>query len=285
MHNQIRIGTFNNTLALSQANTVATLIKPSGFTTQLTNIKLKSKSIAPLEEALLKGTVDVFVIPASYVPARLNDALELIAFTKREDVHDVLLSSKKTSLINGVKVATQSPRRIAFLKHFYPKTTIVPAPENLDARIKKLRAGEFALLMSHADAQRLGLEKLITEKIETSYFVPAVGQGSLAIVCHKKLPFDKKEILERWVNDEETEDCIRAERAFLKTFQPLPRIPVFGYAHYEGGLVTLKAGLISSNGKQIIKAKRSSTLAACKELGKKVADEVLQTGGTSLLIK
>ena len=283
MHHLLRIGTFSNKLALSQANTVANLIKPSGYTTKIITLDPKSRSLSSLEDAVLNDTIDVFTVPASYVPALLNDALELIAFTKREGVNDVLLSRRKASLTTGVSVGTNSPRRIAFLKHFYPKTKIVSVPENIDSRIKKLQAGECALMMSRSDAKRLGIENLITEEIETSYFVPTTGQGSIAVVCHKKLAFDKKEILQRWVNDEETEDCIRTERSFLKTFQRPASIPVFGYAHYEGGLVTLKAGLISANGKQVIKAKRSSTVAECKELGKKVAEEVMLNGGSDIL--
>jgi hydroxymethylbilane synthase len=283
MHNLIRIATFSNKLALSQADTVATHIRPSGYRTKIETVDGKSKSLSSLEAAILNDTADVFTVPASYVPARLNDSLELIAFTKREIVNDVLLSRKRVSLTAGLRVGTNSPRRVAFLKHFYPKSTVVPVPENLDSRIKKLQAGECALLMSHSDAQRLGLSNLITEQIETSYFVPTAGQASIAVVCHKKLAFAKKEILQRWVNDEETEDCIRTERAFLKTFSRPANIPIFGYAHYEGGLVTLKAGLISANGKHVIKAKRSSTVAECKELGKKVAEEVLLNGGTEIL--
>jgi hydroxymethylbilane synthase len=131
------------------------------------------------------------------------------------------------------------------------------------------------LLLNHTDARRLGLEDLIVDKIETSYFVPTVGQGSIAVICHKKLPYDKKEIIQRWVNHEETEDCIRTERSFVKTFQDGQRLPSFGYAHFEGNLITLKAGLISLNGKKVIKAKQSSTIAECKE--------VLRNGGAEML--
>jgi len=196
----------------------------------------------------------------------------------------VLISRKKvTQSTKGIKIGTNSSRRIAFLKHFYPDAVIVPVPENLSARIKKMEAGDYTLLMNHSDAKRLGLESFVVDKIETSYFVPTVGQGSIAVICHKKLSFDKKEIIQRWVNHEETEDCIRTERSFLKTFQDGQRIPAFGYAHFEGNLITLKAGVISLDGKRVVKAKRSSTIAECKEMGKKVAHEVLQNGGAEIL--
>lgn len=284
MSKLIRIGTFNNKLALSQANAVAKLIKPSGFATKIITFDTNARDLTVLEDALLREEIEVIAVHASYIPARLNDALELIACTEREVVNDVLISRKKITLATlGIKVGTNSPRRIAFLRHFYPGTSIVTVPEELSARIKRMEAGDYALLINYTDAKRLGLEGLIVDRIETSYFVPAVGQGSIAVVCHKKLSFDKKEIIQRWVNHEETEDCIRTERSFLKTFQDDQRIPAFGYAQFEGNLITLKAGLITLNGKKVIKAKRSSTIAECKEMGKKVAEEVLQNGGAEIL--
>jgi hydroxymethylbilane synthase len=140
-----------------------------------------------------------------------------------------------------------------------------------------------ALLLAYAGVHRLGYNHLIIEKLETSYFVPAVGQGSVAVECHKKLSFDKKEIIQRWVNHNETEDCIRTERSFLKTLQGGCSIPAFGYAYFENNLITLKAGIISLDGKQVVKTKRTSTVAESKELGKKVAHEVLINGGDKIL--
>ena len=129
----------------------------------------------------------------------------------------------------------------------------------------------------------MGYNDLIVEKIATSYFVPAVGQGSIAIECHKKLSFEKKEIIERWVNHPATEDCIRAERAFLKTLHGGCSIPAFGYAHYEENLITLKGGIISLDGKQVVKVKKSGSPDDFRELGEAVGHEVLRTGGTEIL--
>ena len=154
----------------------------------------------------------------------------------------------------------------------------------MQTRLSKLQNGECdALLLAYAGVHRMGYDNLIVEKIETSYFVPSVGQGSIAIECHKKLNFGKKEILQRWVNHPETEACIRAERSFLKTMQGGCSVPVFGYAHFEGPLVTLKGGIISLDGQQVIKAKRSGPVEDVKELGESVAQEVLARGGAEIL--
>lgn len=301
MNKTIRIGTRGSKLALWQAEYVASLIKPSGYNTEIVTIETKGDKVLDvsiakigskgvfteeLEAKLLDGSIDIAVHSAKDLSSDLPEELEIIAFTERELVNDVLVSTNKNINLktDKIKIGTSSTRRVAFLNHFYPSTEPVSIRGNLQTRIKKMEEGECdALLLAYAGVHRLGYDHLIVEKIETSYFVPAVGQGSIAVECHKKLAFDKKEILQRWVNHEETEDCIRTERAFLKTMNGGCSIPTFGYAHFEGSLITLKAGIISLDGQHVVKTKRSSTIAESKELGKRVALEVLQQGGDKIL--
>jgi hydroxymethylbilane synthase len=301
MNKVFRIGTRGSKLALWQAEYVASLIKPSGYETVIVPIetrgdKILNVSIAKIgskgvfteeiEEKLLDGSIDIAVHSAKDLSSEINDELELVAFTERELANDVLISPHKdiTLQTSNIKVGTSSTRRVAFLKHFYAGITPVNIRGNLQTRLNKLQAGECdALLLAYAGVHRMGYDNLIVEKIETSYFVPSVGQGSIAIECHKKLNFGKKEILERWVNHPETEACIRAERSFLKTIQGGCSIPVFGYAHLDGPLVTLKGGIISLDGQQVIKVKRSSSVEDVKELGESVAREVLSSGGSAIL--
>src|SRR5688572_16261490 len=301
MNKVFRIGTRGSKLALWQAEHVASLIKPSGYETkiipietrgdQILNVsiaKIGSKGVftEEIEEKLLDGSIDIAVHSAKDLSSELNDALELVAFTEREPANDVLLSTNKNiSLQNAnIKIGTSSTRRVAFLKHFYPSIEPVNIRGNLQTRLTKLQNGDCeGLLLAYAGVHRMGYDNLIVEKIETSYFVPPVGQGSIAIECHKKLNFVKKEILQRWVNHLPTEICIRAERSFLKAMHGGCSVPVFGYAHFEGPLVTLKGGVISLDGKQVIKSKRSSTVEDVKELGESVAQEVLLKGGAEIL--
>jgi len=302
MNNKIfRIGTRGSKLALWQAEHVASLIKPSGYETVIVPIetrgdKILNVSIAKIgskgvfteeiEEKLLDGSIDIAVHSAKDLSSEINDELELVAFTQREPANDVLISTKKDiSLKAGsLKIGTSSTRRVAFLKHFYPTITPVNIRGNLQTRLNKLEAGECdALLLAYAGVHRMGYDSLIVEQMETSYFVPPVGQGSIAIECHKKLSFNKKEIVARWVNHPETEACIRAERSFLKTMQGGCSIPVFGYAHLQGSTVILKGGIISLDGKNVIKAKHSGSIEDVKELGEAVAQEVLTNGGADIL--
>ncbi len=290
MSKTIRIGTNGGSLSLKQAKLVESLIKPSGYQTEIISSKTsaddKIKIKKNLEIKLLDGSIDIVVHHAKDLPADLHEELELVAFTERQLPNDVVVSSNKNIDVKSgnIKIGTSSIRRMAFIRHFYPNMQAVFAPGDPEDQIKKMKAGEYdALLLAFADVHQLGHDNLIIENIETSYFVPAVGQGSLVVECHKKLSFDKKEVIQRWVNHEETEDCIRTERSFSKTLNRGYNIPIFGYAQYEGNLITLKAGVISLDGKQIIKTKRSSTVAESKELGKKVAMEVLQNGGDKIL--
>jgi hydroxymethylbilane synthase len=301
MNKTIRIGTRGSKLALWQAEHVAALIKPSGYRTELVPIetrgdkildvsiaKIGSKGVftEEIEAKLLDGSIDIAVHSAKDLSSDIPDELELIGFTEREAVNDVVISvdaSKKLST-PGLRIGTSATRRVAFLKHYYPHVQAVSIRGNLQTRFAKLQAGECdALLLAYAGVHRMGFGSHIIEKIETSYFVPAVGQGSIAIECHKKLAFDKKEVIERWVNHPETEDCVRTERAFLKTLQGGCSIPAFGYAHYEGNLITLKAGIISLDGQRVVKVKQSGTPMENKELGERVAREVLETGGEQIL--
>jgi hydroxymethylbilane synthase len=297
----IRIGTRGSQLAMWQANHVAELIRASGYRPEIVTIetrgdkildvsiaKIGSKGVftEEIEEKLLDGSIDIAVHSAKDLSSSLPDELELIAFTERELPNDVVLSfDKNFSLSKGAaKVGTSSTRRVAFLKHYYPSIETTSIRGNVQTRVNKLKDGDCdALILAYAGVHRMGFDNLIVEKIETSYFVPPVGQGSIAIQCHKKLSFDKKEIIDRWVNHGPTEACIRAERAFLKTLEGGCSIPSFGYACLEDNSIILKAGLISLDGHQVVKVKQSAPIDDAKELGKSVANEVLVNGGAKIL--
>ncbi len=300
MNRTIRIGTRGSKLALWQAEHVASLIKPSGYLTEIVPIETKGDKILnvsiakigskgvfteEIEAKLIDGAVDIAVHSAKDLSSEVPEELELIAFTEREEVNDVMVSNQKNlDLLGRIKVGTSATRRVAFLRHYYPNATAVSIRGNLQTRFSKLEAGEYdALVLAYAGVHRMGYDDFIVEKIDTSYFVPAVGQGSIAIECHKKLSFDKKKIIQDWINHPRTENCVRAERAFLKTMQGGCSIPVFAYGHYEGAMITLKGGIISLDGKTIVKAKQTAPVIDIKELGEAVANEVLINGGSDIL--
>lgn len=301
MNKKIRIGTRGSKLALWQAHHVAALIEPSGFGTEIVPIETKGDKILnvsiakiggkgvfteEIEARLLDGSIDIAVHSAKDLSSYIPDELELIAFTEREIVNDVVVTMKKGFALGDqpMTIGTSSTRRVAFMKHFYPHAETVSIRGNLQTRLAKLESGQCdALILAYAGVHRMGFDHLIAEHLDTSYFVPPVGQGSIAIECHKKLSFDKKELVQRWVNHAVTEDCVRAERAFLKTLEGGCSIPTFGHAWLEGNSVTLKAGIISLDGRELIKIKRSADVSEGKALGRSIANEVLAQGGDRIL--
>lgn len=301
MNKLIRIGTRGSKLALWQAEHVANLIKPSGYATEIVPIetrgdvvldvsiaKIGSKGVftEEIEAKLLDGSIDIAVHSAKDLSSEIPDELELIAFTEREEPNDVVVSYNPDFSLSQAspRVGTSATRRVAFTRHFYPNVQVSTIRGNLQTRFAKLKAGDYdAILLAYAGVHRMGYDDLIVEKMATSYYVPAVGQGTIAVECHKKLAYPKKEILQRWVNHATTEHCIRAERAFLKTLQGGCSIPAFGYAHLEGGMITLKAGIISLDGKRVVKTKGSAAPGEAKVLGEAVAHDVLVNGGAQIL--
>lgn len=272
MNKKFSIGCFDTTASRWQVEQVTSLINPSGYESE----SLFFPDTNQLEKALLDGAIDLLILAPDQLPLELPEELELIALTERLQVNSVLVSINETASLTdeGIRVGVTSKLKLAFVNRYYPKAvaTLELTPQ---AGVEKLGKGLVDLLaMNYDEALAFGYEKFIRERIETSYFVPAVGQGSLGILCHKKLSFKHKEVLQRWVNHEETEDCIRAERSFLNALSGNENLLPFSYAHFEGALITLKAGLLTSDGKEIFKTKKSAVLGESRELGKKVALEV-----------
>jgi hydroxymethylbilane synthase len=85
------------------------------------------------------------------------------------------------------------------------------------------------------------------------------------------------------VNSFESEACLKAERMFLKTLQGGCSIPVFGYAQLFGKEVTMDGGIISLDGKKIIKLKEKGTIEEVEKIGRRLALKVLETGGAEIL--
>lgn len=265
MRKHFRIGCTNTRTGRLQAEQVAHCIKPSGYSTEI----LPLYAAHELDHALLNQAVDIAVSSATALGSATPEELELIAFTKRKTVNDVVVSKANRSLNEHIRVAATSERRLAFTRHYYPNALATHDPD-----LEHLAYD--AWVMGYEEAVEGGFEPDIIEQIETSYFTPAAGEGSCVVKCHKKLDYPYKEVLQLWVNHEETEDCIRAERIFLHSIPPAANLLPFSYAHFEGALITLKAGFISKDGKELFKAKKSAALGESRALGKRVALEVIR---------
>ncbi|NVK49468.1 MAG: hydroxymethylbilane synthase, partial [Cyclobacteriaceae bacterium] len=206
---KIKIGTRGSKLALWQAYHVQDLLNNSGIESEIVIIDTKGDQILDvsiskigskgvftqeLEDQLLDGRIDIAVHSAKDMQSNLPEEFEIIAFTKRERANDVLLSNQSgISLKNSDKplvLGTSSTRRVATLKHFYPHLKTVEVRGNLQTRIRKMEEGLCdALLLAYAGVHRMGYNDRIVEELSLEEFIPAVGQGSVAIESSRNLDF------------------------------------------------------------------------------------------------
>ena len=299
----IKIGTRASKLALWQAYYVADLLKQAGMESEIVSIdtkgdqvldvsisKIGSKGVftQELEDQLLDGRIDIAVHSAKDMPSRLGEGLELIAFAVREQAQDVLLSAQTPlSLADASKeitIGTSSTRRIATLKHFYPHVKTVEVRGNLQTRIRKMEEGLCdALLLAYAGVYRMGYANLVVEHLDLNQFIPAVGQGSIAIEGCTSLDSNLREAIVSACNDAPTATCLLAERAYLRVLEGGCSIPVFALARLAANQIHIKGGILSLDGQQRIVVELTGPLTEAEQLGEALARQVLQAGGKTIL--
>jgi hydroxymethylbilane synthase len=299
----VKIGTRASKLALWQADYVADLLHKAGLASEIVQIdtkgdqvldvsisKIGSKGVftQELEDQLLDGRIDIAVHSAKDMPSKLGEGLELIAFSVREQAQDVLLSAQThLSLADASKeitIGTSSTRRIATLKHFYPHVKTVEVRGNLQTRIRKMEEGLCdALLLAYAGVYRMGYANLVVEHLDLNQFIPAVGQGSIAIEACTSLASKLREAIVSACNDTATAICLRAERAYLRILEGGCSIPVFALATLADNQVHLKGGIVSLDGQQRIVLELTGPLTEAEQLGEALAIQVLQAGGKTIL--
>jgi hydroxymethylbilane synthase len=218
--------------------------------------------------------------------SHLPEGFELIAFSEREQVNDVVVSHKKDFQFANqpMVIGTSSTRRIATLKHFYPEIETVDIRGNLQTRIKKMEEGLCdAILLAYAGVHRMGYHDKIAHTLSTEEFIPAVGQGSVAIEVHESLNQEKKDIIRFAINHKATENCLKAERAYLRYLEGGCSIPVYGLARISGTNIEMEAGIISLDGLERIALKLTDSIANAEQLGTLMAKQVLASGGDKIL--
>ncbi|MDQ1086051.1 hydroxymethylbilane synthase [Siphonobacter sp. SORGH_AS_1065] len=299
---KVRIGSRGSKLALWQAEYVAEQLRLGGMEPEIVVIDTKGDKILDrslskigskgvfteeLEEQLRTGAIDIAQHSAKDLQSSLADDLEIIAFTPREAVNDVLISfNPELSLESGETfvVGTSSTRRVATLKRYYPHIKVVDMRGNLQTRLDKLKSGVCdALILAYAGVHRMGYEEYIAEHLSTETFTPAVGQGSVAIECATSLDADKKARIRELLNDPVTESCIRAERIFLATLQGGCSIPVFGLASHVNGRISLTAGIVSLDGQKELRRTEIADTAQANSMAQKLADKIASQGGNNMV--
>lgn len=289
---RIIIGTRGSLLALWQANFIkdelkkrfdldaeVKIIKTTGdkiLDVPLAKIGGKGLFTKELEEMLLNKSITLAVHSLKDVPVVLHNDLLLAAITKREDVRDCFVSYKFSdisSLPHNAKVGTTSLRRSMQLKHIRADLDTISLRGNVQTRLQKLQNSEFdAIILAQSGLNRLNIDTKdinFINPLDTSFMIPAMGQGALGIECRKDC-----EILSylQQLNDEISSIECGFEREFIRLLDGGCQVPIGVYAKYSDSKVVMNAIIGLPNGEDIIKDSVSGNKdsALANELLKKV---------------
>ena len=297
---EVRIGTRGSPLALAQAAMVrARLAAAAGIAEdriavnviRTTGDAIQDRTLAQaggkglftkeIEEALLAGTIDLAVHSAKDMPTLLPGGLTIAAVLAREDPRDVFISRAAASLRElraGAVVGTASLRRQAMVKRLRPDLEVVPIRGNVQTRLRKLDDGVVdATLLALAGLKRLGLAEAATSILPVEDFLPAVGQGIIAIEARAD---DVRTLgLLAAIDHAESAVALAAERAFLKVLDGSCRTPIGGHAHLADGRVHFRGLIVKPDGSESFEAARMGAVSDAAALGADAGHELKGRAG------
>lgn len=202
-----------------------------------------------IEEALLDGRVDVAVHSMKDVPAEQPHGLCIAAVPPREDARDAFVSETFASfgdLPAGARLGTASLRRQAQALALRPDLRIEMLRGNVDTRLRKLAEGEFdAILLAAAGLNRLGLDEVIRERLALDDFLPAPGQGALALQTRAD---DRDAAWVAALDDPATALAVAAERGAMTALEGSCRTAIGAHAGITDGRLRLVTEMLAPDG-------------------------------------
>ncbi len=298
---ELRIGTRASQLALWQANWVKSELEKRypGMTVSLVKIKTtgdkildvplaqvggKGLFVKEIEEAMLRGEIDIAVHSMKDVPTEFPEGLGLYCITEREDPRDAVISRgvKYADLPQGARVGTSALRRQAQLLKVRPDLEMVVIRGNVETRIRKLETEKLdAVILAAAGLKRLGFTDKVTEYLSTDLSIPAIGQGALGIECR----LDNEEVKETiaFFNHPDTAHAVRAERALLWRCEGGCQVPIAAYGKVTGDELTLTGFVASVDGRRSVKESITGPAVDGEKLGIALAERLLKAGAHEIL--
>ena len=301
MSRKIVVGSRGSKLALIQAESVAAKIRETNPSIEVSISQIVTKGdrdrhvqldqmagigvfVKELEEALLDGRIDLAVHSLKDMPAEIPQGLCLAAVTERADPRDVLVSrgERLAELASGAKIGTGSLRRAVQLNACRPDLEACGIRGNVDTRLRKVANGEFdGVILAAAALKRLGWEDRVSEYLPTEHFLPAVGQGALAIETR----LDDSEVAKIVVplNHLPTWQSITAERAFLSTLGGGCRAPIAALGTVNGTVLRLEGMVADVGRKMTLFSAEEGSNTAPEELGVRLAQKLLRMGASEFI--
>ena len=290
----LRLGTRRSLLARTQSEWAADALRREGHAVELVEITTHgdvSKEplaviggtgvfVSALREALLAGTVDLAVHSLKDLPTAPADGLVLGAVPQREDPRDALVAAGRTlaELPAGAAVGTGSPRRRALLLDLRPDLEVVAIRGNVDTRVRMVGDGRLdGVVLAAAGLNRIGRLGEASELLDPAGFVPAPGQGALAVECRE----GDAEVRAALAALESPADrlAIAAERRVLGALEAGCSAPVGAHATVADGVLTLVVAVGGLDG--LVRREASAPVGdegAAAEVGADLAGRLLAEG-------
>jgi hydroxymethylbilane synthase len=303
----LRIGTRGSALALWQARTVARLLETTGVATELVTIRTagdllqeaplsdvggKRLFVKEIEDALLRGEVDLAVHSAKDMPAELPEGLDVAAALPREDPRDAIVLPEGSPaggmepvlahLGSDPRIGTSSVRRTAQLSVLLPGATFSAIRGNVDTRLRKLDNGQCqALVLASAGMRRLGFGARISASIPVEHCIPAPGQGIVAVEIRADDPAVREAL--RPIHDESAGVALAAERALVTALGGGCQLPLGGLAVHDNGDLGMHAIVTSLDGRRAVRCHVRGPAADPEALGRHAAGELAKRGAVEIL--
>jgi hydroxymethylbilane synthase len=293
----IQIGSRGSPLALWQAEHVKSRLVALGhdavirvITTtgdrllhaRLETVGGKGAFLKEIEEALEAGEVDLAVHSLKDVPVAAPDGLVLCAILERADPRDAVLSAgaRLDELPPGTRVGTTSLRRQCQIRAIRPDLSLADLRGNVDSRIRKLHEGQYgAILLAVAGLIRLGRQDEVTQVLEPDAFLPAPGQGAIALQCRADDLRIRTAVAV--LNHPATAAAVTAERAFLAALGGGCNVPLGAYARPDAEGLRLSAFVGRVDGSALVRGDLAGTEP--EALGRALAADLIARGARELM--
>ena len=321
MLKQLTVGTRGSKLAIAQTEIVVTALRRIFPSIHFSVVTIKTKGDVDkrplftidrkgifekeINDAVIKNHIDFAVHSLKDIPSDLPNVLTIASIPKRSRPNDVLITHKKIKLKRlrtGAIIGTSSLRRAIQLIRLRSDLDVRPIRGNVETRIRKTATGEYdGIILAEAGLLRLGLEGNIVQRFNLRDFVPAPGQGSLAVICrtqnHKLIELLRK------IEDPQSRTEFEAEHALLKRIEGGCRFPVGAVAvSYKdttrrarsmkhitssqklpvSSCISLNASIFSADGTKCIKLTKRGDSSNAIELGLSMGELLIEGGALEL---
>ncbi|WP_092368066.1 hydroxymethylbilane synthase [Cribrihabitans marinus] len=300
----LKIGTRGSPLALAQANETrdrlaaafdlpqdafeVVVIKTTGDNRAMIEADRPLKEIGnkglftkEIEEAMLRGDIDIAVHSTKDMPVEQPEGLVLDTFLPREDVRDAFISPRLGSirdLPDGAVVGTSSLRRRSQLLNRRPDLKVVEFRGNVQTRLRKLAEGVAeCTFLAMAGLRRLDMEDVPAIAISPDDMLPAIAQGAIGI--ERRAQDSRAASMLEAIHDATTTRRLAAERAFLAALDGSCETPIAGLAELDGGTLRLRGEVLRPDGSEALNDDRSCPVEDGAALGAEMARDLLARAG------